>query len=63
MNLFAKDSGELAKLMVEPSNEDNFERNLARTYLVGNGNCGAYTTGYILIYGVDQALDDFTPEG
>lgn len=62
MNIFANDASELAKLKVEDdASADAAKRNLSRSYLVGNGNCGAETTGYILYYGVEDNLDDFTP--
>lgn len=61
----------LAKLKPLPDNPKNpqiFRRNLALSYLIGNGNCGATSTGGDpvtttgLIYGVGDELDKPLPE-
>jgi hypothetical protein len=58
MSMFATDQAELDKLMPEPDNvPGSSERNLSRSYLAGNGPCGAATAGYILIWGVGENLD------
>lgn len=59
----------LAKLRPLPANPKNpkiFKRNLALSYLIGNGNCGATSTGGDpettgLIYGVGDELDKPLP--
>jgi hypothetical protein len=58
MNAFAKDEKELGRLRAEPNTDENFERNLARSYLVGNGNCGAASPdGTEYLFGVTDTLD------
>jgi hypothetical protein len=61
MQLFAKTDDELAKLMPEPnpnSDQEISDRNLARAYLVGNGNCGAESpSGAPLSFGIGTTLD------
>jgi hypothetical protein len=61
MQLFAKTNDELAKLMPEPNPNSDREitgRNLARAYLVGNGNCGAESpSGTPLSFGIGTTLD------
>ena len=61
MQLFAKTEDELAKLMPEPNPNNDSEiagRNLARAYLVGNGNCGAESPlGAPLSFGIGATLD------
>ena len=62
----------LAKLKPLPMDSKNpkaFKRNLALSYLIGNGNCGATSTGGDppdtttgLIYGVGDELDNPLPE-
>ena len=50
----------LKPLPADPENKKVFKRNLALSYLIGNGNCGATsTTG--LIYGVGDELDKPMP--
>ena len=56
MEIFARSDEELARLMPEPETDANFARNLARTYLIGNGNCGALTHENLL-YEVTDTLD------
>lgn len=61
MQLFAKDETELAKLRPQANaSEDNeiAAKNVARAYLVGNGNCGAESPmGMPLSFGVEDILD------
>ena len=60
MSQFAEDDADLKILMPEDNGDpNNFQRNLARAYLVGNGNCGAASPGIIgggLDFGVDAIL-------
>ncbi len=58
MSLFAQDDKQLARLMPMDETKDVYEMDVARTYLVGNGTCGAATTGFHLIQGVDDKLDE-----
>ncbi len=58
MSLFSQSPTELARLMPTDSTLGNFEMDVARTYLVGNGTCGADTTGFHLIQGVEDKLDE-----
>jgi hypothetical protein len=61
MRLFADNEDELAKLMPESNLKEDpqiADRNLARAYLVGNGNCGAESPiGVSLSFGVGTKLD------
>lgn len=58
MKMFAKDSAELSRLQAEPNTDENFEKNLARSYLIGNGNCGAASPGGTeYLFGVTDTLD------
>ena len=58
MKKFAKNSAELDRLRAEPNTDEFFERNLARSYLVGNGNCGAASPdGTEYLFGVTDTLD------
>jgi hypothetical protein len=57
MKMFAADERELARLLPADATKDVFDMDVARTYLVGNGTCGAETTGFHLIEGVDDKLD------
>ena len=58
MKMFAKDGAELNRLQAEPNTDENFEKNLARSYLVGNGNCGAASPGGTeYLFGVTDTLD------
>jgi hypothetical protein len=58
MKMFAEDDCELARLLPSDATKDVFEMDVARTYLVGNGTCGAETTGFHLIEGVEDTLDE-----
>ena len=58
MQMFAKNSTELARLMPTDTTQGEESFDLARTYLVGNGTCGVDTTGFRLIQGVDDKLDE-----
>ncbi len=58
MKSFAKNSIEMNRLRAEPDTDENFEKNLARSYLVGNGNCGAASPdGTEYLFGVTDTLD------
>lgn len=58
MKKFAKDTDEMNRLRAEPNTDENFEKNLARSYLVGNGNCGAASPdGTEYLFGVTDTLD------
>jgi hypothetical protein len=57
MQMFSRSSEQLARLMPTDSTDGVFEMDLARTYLVGNGPCGAITTGLHLLDGVGDTLD------
>ena len=58
MKMFSKNNTQLTKLRPEPNTDENFERNLARSYLVGNGNCGAASPdGTEYLFGVTGTLD------
>lgn len=62
MSLFARDEVELARLMPTDDTKNVYEMDVARTYLVGNGTCGAETTGFHLIQGVEDKLDENLPK-
>ncbi len=62
MSLFARDEIQLARLMPTDETKNVYEMDVARTYLVGNGTCGAETTGFHLIQGVEDKLDENLPE-
>jgi hypothetical protein len=57
MSMFSKSDTQLARLMPSDATKDVYEMDVARTYLVGNGTCGAETTKFQLILGVDDRLD------
>lgn len=58
MREFATDTSELARLMPETNDSVTSARNIARTYLVGNGICGpASPGGTELSYTVGDLLD------
>ena len=57
MELFAETPAQLARLLPTDDTLGNEEMDIARTYLLGNGTCGAETTGFQLIFGVDERLD------
>ena len=52
---------ELARLLPTDGSDIDPAMNQARTYLVGNGTCGADTTGHRLIEGVWDTLDGDLP--
>jgi hypothetical protein len=58
MQMFSKSPEQLARLLPTDDTDGAFEMDLARTYLVGNGPCGAITTGLHLIDGVGDTLDE-----
>ena len=58
MEMFAENDRQLARLLPTDETEDVFKMDVARAYLVGNGTCGAETTGFHLIQGVDDTLDE-----
>jgi hypothetical protein len=58
MTLFAKGGNELSRLLPDDETEGVFRMDVARTCLVGNGTCGAETTGSNLLDGIDDILDE-----
>lgn len=58
MKLFSKDADQLARLEPTDNTKDDFDMDVARTYLVGNGMCGAATTGSNLNFGIGEKLDE-----
>ena len=58
MAMFAQNERELARLLPTDETQNVFKMDVARTYLVGNGTCGAETTGFHLIEGVNDTLDE-----
>jgi hypothetical protein len=58
MEQFSQNATELARLTPTDETLNDFDFDVARTYLVGNGTCGAETTGFHLIEGVDDKLDE-----
>ncbi len=58
MSMFSKTPAQLARLIPTDVTKDVYEKDVARTYLVGNGTCGVDTTKYHLIEGVDDKLDE-----
>jgi hypothetical protein len=59
MQTFAKNPQELARLIPTDDTSDAFEMDVARTHLAGNGLCGAATTGFNLIEGIGDTLDEY----
>lgn len=57
MELFSTNATELARLMPTDSTLNVPTFDLARAYLVGNGVCGAATTGELLNF-IDDKLDE-----
>ncbi len=57
MEMFAENDEQLARLLPTDDTKDNFEMDLARTYLIGNGPCGAITITRLL-FGVEDTLDE-----
>ncbi len=57
MKMFSQSPEQLARLLPTDDTQGVFEMDLARTYLVGNGPCGAITTGLHLLDGVGDTLD------
>ncbi|MGH9948512.1 MAG: hypothetical protein ACRD6X_15145 [Pyrinomonadaceae bacterium] len=58
MSVFSQSPTQLARLLPTDGTQNDFDFDLARTYLVGNGTCGAETTEFHLIEGVDDELDE-----
>lgn len=58
MTRFSQSSAQLARLLATDDTFADSGMDLARTTLVGNGTCGATTTGFALIDGVDDKLDE-----
>lgn len=58
MSRFSQSAEQLARLLPTDDTLNDFNMDVARTYLVGNGTCGAETTGFHLIEGVDDKLDE-----
>lgn len=56
MEMFAENDEQLARLMPTDDTKDDFEMDRARTYLIGNGPCGALTITRLL-FGVEDTLD------
>ncbi len=57
MEMFSQNSTELARLLPTDSTSNVAQFDLARAYLVGNGVCGAATTGDLLNF-IDDKLDE-----
>jgi hypothetical protein len=57
MDMFVQNSTQLARLTPTDATKDDPEMDIARTYLIGNGTCGAETTGTTLLQGIDDTLD------
>lgn len=60
MKRFAKTTEQLARLNAEDETNGDFFFDVARTYLIGNGTCGAATVDD-MDYGVDDKLDEGLP--
>lgn len=58
MSQFGSTPEEIARLTPTDSTVDDPDMDMARACLVGNGTCGAATTGIHLLDGVDDTLDD-----
>ena len=58
MNRFAKDENQLARLLPTDDTQGDYEMDVARAYLVGNGVCGAETTRFHLLDGIGDKLYD-----
>jgi hypothetical protein len=58
MGQFSQSAEQLARLTPTDDTLNEFDFDVARTYLVGNGVCGAATTGDTLIFGVEDKLDE-----
>ncbi len=61
MGMFSQSPAELARLLPTDSTLSDPGFDEARTYLLGNGTCGADTTGGRLIEGVWDKLDETHP--
>lgn len=61
MSMFSTTPAELARLLPTDTTAGDPSMDQARTYLVGNGTCGAETTGGRLIEGVWDILDEDLP--
>lgn len=57
MEQFAQSPEQLARLTPTDDTVNDAEMDVARTYLIGNGTCGAETTGTTLLQGVGDRLD------
>lgn len=58
MSMFSKSEEELARLLPSDDTVGLFAMDVARARLVGNGTCGAETTGTELLNGIDDTLDE-----
>lgn len=58
MEMFSQNSEQLARLTPTDNSANQFDMDVARTYLVGNGVCGAATTGEGLDFGIGDKLDE-----
>lgn len=61
MSRFAKDENQLARLLPTDDTKGDYEMDVARAYLLGNGTCGAETTRFHLLDGVGDKLDNGLP--
>ncbi len=58
MEQFGSTPEEIARLTPTDETEGDPDMDAARATLVGNGTCGAATTGFHLIEGIDDTLDE-----
>lgn len=58
MTRFSQNSTELDRLLANDNTQNQFDMNLARATLVGNGTCGATTTGFHMLEGIGDTLDE-----
>jgi len=58
MSMFSTSEKELARLLPDDETAGVFRMDVARTCLIGNGTCGAETTGSNLLDGVNDTLDE-----
>lgn len=57
MALFGQGAEQIARLTPSDETVNDAEMDIARTYLIGNGTCGAETTGTTLLQGIGDTLD------
>lgn len=58
MTRFSQSSEQLARLLATDNTANLFDMDLARVTLVGNGTCGATSTGFHLLDDIDDKLDE-----